>query len=135
MNITKITNGYKNLSFVLTERFTNAVDTYNLMLKLNTEQETSGEYDLLLHKLYENVKPYDLFIDVHPDFFVGREDVIFELSVNITMNTDCKLDNKDLVKEHILGSVLKDIQEHFDFYYRYRSDSDIDVVKHYFRNY
>lgn len=135
MDITKIMNGYKNLSFVLTERFTNAVDTYNLMLKLNTEQETSGEYDILLHKLYENVNPYDLHIEIQPNFFVGRENIIFELSINITMNTNCKLDNKDLVKEHILGSTLKDIQEHFDFYYRYRSECDVDVIKHYFRNY
>ena len=52
MNITKIEERYKHLSFVLTERLTNAVDTYNLMLKLNTEQETSGEYDVLLCKLY-----------------------------------------------------------------------------------
>lgn len=135
MDITKIEEHYKHLSFVLTERLTNASDTYNLMLKLNTEQETSGEYNLLLHKLYENVKQYDLHIEIQPQFFVGREDVILEISVNITMNTDCKLDNKDLVKEYILGSTLKDIQEHFNFYYRYRSDCDIDVVKHYFRNY
>jgi len=134
MDITKIVEGYKNLSFVLTERFTTAVDTYKLMLKLNTEQETSGEYNILLHKLYENVKQYDLYIEVQPIFFVGREDLILEISVNITMNKDCKLDNKDLVKEHILGSTLKDIKEHFGFYYRY-CNSDIEVVKHYFRNY
>lgn len=134
MDITKIVNGYKNLSFVLTERYTTAVDTYNLMLKLNTEQETSGEFDILLQKLYENVKKYNLFIEVHPNFFVGREDVILEISVNITMNKDCKLDNKDLVKEYILGSILKDIKEHFGFYYRYHN-SDIDVIKYYFKNY
>jgi len=50
------------------------------------------------------------------------------------MNNDCKLDNKDLVKEHILGTVLK-VQTHFDFYYRKHNDSDIAVVKQYFRNY
>lgn len=51
------------------------------------------------------------------------------------MNNDCKLDNKDLVKEHILGTVLKEIQNHFDVYYRRHNDSNIAVVKQYFRNY
>jgi hypothetical protein len=61
--------------------------------------------------------------------------MIFELNVDIVMNNDCKLDNKDLVKEHILGTVLKEIQNHFDVYYRKHNDSDIAVVKQYFRNY
>jgi hypothetical protein len=71
-----------------------------------------------------------------PEFFKGNEDIIFELMVDISMNSDCKLDNKDLVKEYILGSVLNKIKNHFDFYYRFRNnDCDIDVIKFYFRNY
>ena len=41
MDISNIKEGYKNLSFVLTERYTTAADMYKLMLKLNTEQETT----------------------------------------------------------------------------------------------
>jgi len=134
MDITQIKEGYKDLTFTLTERFTNAVDTYNLMLKLNTEQETSGEYDLLMHKVDEEVKQHNLHVELYPKFFVGHEDIIFELVVMIQMNTDCTLDNKDLVKEFVLGSVLKAIKEHFNFYYRNHS-SNIEVVKHYFKNY
>jgi hypothetical protein len=58
-----------------------------------------------------------LMFHLNPQFFTGREDMIFELNVDIVMNNDCKLDNKDLVKEHILGTVLKEIQNHFDVYY------------------
>jgi hypothetical protein len=72
---------------------------------------------------------------LNPQFFTGREDMIFELNVDIVMNNDCKLDNKELVKEHILGTVLKEIQTHFDVYYRKHNDSNIAVVKNYFRNY
>lgn len=134
MNITNIKEGYNNLSFVLTERYTTALDMYKLMLKLNTEQETSGEFNILNINIDETLSQYDLCFNIHPQFFTGREDVIFELSVNITMNNNCKLDNKDLVKEHILGTVLKEIKNHFDFYYR-KHDSNIEVVKQYFKNY
>lgn len=135
MDISNIKEGYKNLSFVLTERYTTAADMYKLMLKLNTEQETSGELDILNSNIHDTLSQYDLFCYMNPQFFTGREDIIFELNVDITMNNDCKLDNKDLVKEHILGTVLKEIQTHFDFYYRKHNDSNIAVVKQYFRNY
>lgn len=135
MDISNIKEGYKNLSFVLTERYTNAADMYKLMLKLNTEQETSGELDILNSNIYDTLSQYDLCFHLNPQFFTGREDIIFELNVDITMNNDCKLDNKDLVKEHILGTVLKEIQTHFDFYYRRHNDSNIVVVKQHFRNY
>jgi len=134
MNITQIKEEYGALTFTLTERLTNAVDTYNLMLKLNTEQETDGEYDTLQAILYEVVAPHNLSVTLQPQFFKGNKDMIFEMLVHIQMNTDCKLDNKDLVKEFILGTVLSEIKKHFDFYYRHHS-SDIEVVKHYFRNY
>lgn len=134
VNITRINEGFQNLSFVLETRVTNARDMYDIMRKLNTEQETSGEFDTLLANIYNELNQYDLSVDVHPHFFTGREDVIFELSVNITMNKGCKLDNKDLTKEYILGSVLKDIKQHFDFYYS-KCNSDIDTVKNYFRGY
>ena len=135
MDISNIKEGYKNLSFVLTERYTTAADMYKLMLKLNTEQETSGELDILNSNIYDTLSQYDLMFHLNPQFFTGREDIIFELNVDITMNNDCKLDNKDLVKEHILGTVLKEIQNHFDAYYRRHNDSNIAVVKQYFRNY
>ena len=127
MDISNIKEGYKNLSFVLTERYTTAADMYKLMLKLNTEQETSGELDILNSNIYDTLSQYDLCFHLNPQFF--------ELNVDITMNNDCKLDNKDLVKEHILGTVLKEIQKHFDAYYRRHNDSNIAVVKQYFRNY
>lgn len=134
MNITKIKENYKDLSFTLTDRFTNAVDTYNLMLKLNTEQETSGEFDILCSDIYEEMKQHNLNVHLQPQFFKGNEDLIFELLVVVSMNTDCKLDNKDLIEEYILGSILNKIKKHFDFYYQHHN-SDIDVVKRYFRNY
>jgi hypothetical protein len=135
MDITNIKEGYKNLSFVLTERYTTAADMYKLMLKLNTEQETSGDFDVLNSNIHDTLSQYDLMFHLNPQFFTGREDMIFELNVDIVMNNDCKLDNKDLVKEHILGTVLKEIQNHFDVYYRRHNDSNIAVVKHHFRNY
>ncbi len=134
MNITNIKEGYNNLTFVLTERFTTAIDTYNLMLKLNTEQETSGEFNVLCEDLYREMAQHNLTLHLQPQFFKGNEDVIFELLVCVSMNTDCKLDNKDLVKEYILGSILGKIKKHFDFYYG-NHNSDIEVIKFYFRNY
>jgi len=134
MNITNIQEKYNSLSFNLTQRFTTAFEMYNLMLKLNTEQETGGEFDTLTEKLREEFLQYEVHIDLSPQFFTGREDVIFELSVYIQLNKDSKLDNKDLLKEFVLGTILKYIKDHFNFYYRH-SDSSIEVVKHYFRNY
>lgn len=133
-SITNIKQGYKNLSFDLVQRYTNAKDTYNLMRKLNTEQETSGEFDNLLYKIEEDLKGHKLYLNISYQIFEGYEDIIFELSVDITMNDSCKLDNKDLVKEHILGSILLQIKNHFNFYYHSHS-SDIDTIKKYFRGY
>lgn len=134
MNITKIDRGYSKFSFVLTERLTTARDTYDIMLKLNTEQETSGEFNILMGNLEDISKDKDFEIYVHTDMFTGREDVILELLVTISLGKTT--DVKDVDNELVLGSVLKEIKQHFNVYYHNRPDYvDSDVIKSYFRNY
>jgi hypothetical protein len=134
MNITKIDQGYSKFSFVLTERLTTARETYDIMLKLNTEQETGGEFDTLLDNLNVICKDKDFEIYVHPDLFTGRLDVILELFVTISLGKTT--DVKDVDNELVLGSILKEIKQHFNVYYHNRPDYvDSDVIKLYFRNY
>jgi hypothetical protein len=134
MNITNIDKGYNKFSFVLTERLTTARDTYDIMLKLNTEQETGGEFDILLDNLKDISKDKDFEIYVHPDIFTGREDVILELLVTISLGKT--IDVKDIDNELVLGSILKEIKEHFNVYYNNRPDYvQSDVIKSYFKNY
>jgi hypothetical protein len=51
MRLTKFETGYNKLSFRMTTRIESAIDMYNIMLKLNTEQETSGEFNNLLYNI------------------------------------------------------------------------------------
>jgi len=134
MNITKIEEGYKAYSFVLTERLTTATDAYNTMLKLNTEQETTGEFNLLLSNISEICQDKDFIIDIHPDLFPGRVDVILELNVIISLGQT--VDCKDVDNELVIGTILKEIKEHFGVYYSVRPEHvRSDVIKSYFRGY
>jgi hypothetical protein len=134
MNISKINKGYNKYTFRLTERLTTAKDTYDTMLKLNTEQETMGEFNILLDNLREISKDKDFDIDIHPDMFTGREDVILEL--NITIGLGKTMDVKDVDNELVLGSILKEIRDHFGVYYSGKPDNvDSDIIKSYFRGY
>jgi hypothetical protein len=132
MDITKIREDYKVYSFVLTERLTTAVETYNAMLKLNTEQETTGEFDLLLSNIHEICEGKDFDIHIQPDLFTGRVDVILELNVIISLGQTVNC--KDVDNELVLGSILKEIKTHFNVYYDNRPDYvRSDVIKSYFK--
>ena len=134
MNITNISKGYNNYTFKLTERLTTARDTYDTMLKLNTEQETEGEFNILISNLNDISKDKDFEIYVHSDMFPGREDVILELNVTISLGKTT--DVNDIDNELVLGSILKEIKQHFNCYYHNRPDYvESDVIKSYFRNY
>jgi len=136
MRITKLEKKYDALTIVLTDRYTTAVDMYNLMLKLNTEQETSGEFNILIDNVREISKDKEFEIYLFADFYPGREDVIFELKIEIFIHKGSKLEVKDLFNEQILGTVFKEIKQHFDFYYKgYPEDVSDEVIKHYFRGY
>ena len=134
MNISKINKGYNKYTFRLTERLTTAKDTYDTMLKLNTEQETMGEFNILVDNLREISKDKDFDIDIHPDMFTGREDVILELNVTISLGKT--VDVKDVDSELILGSILKEIKQHFNAYYSGKPEHvDSDIINLYFRGY
>lgn len=133
MRITKIDEQYDTLTIVLTNRYTTARDVYDLMLKLNTEQETSGEFNILLGNISEINRDKEFEIFLYPEFYPGREDVIFELRIEIFIHKGSKLKIKELFTEHILGTLFKEIKQHFNFYYRgYPEDTSYEVVKHYF---
>lgn len=134
MNISKINKGYNEYTFRLTERLTTARDTYDIMLKLNTEQETSGDFNILMGNLEDISKDKDFKIYVHPDIFKGREDVILELNVTISLGKT--VDVKDVDSELILGSILKEIKQHFNAYYSGKPEHvDSDIINLYFRGY
>lgn len=136
MRVTKTQINYNSVKITMTERIDTAADAYNIMLKLNTEQETSGEFDNLLHNISSVYEGKDFHVYIIPEMFPGRADVIFELNIHIDMHTGCKLDTKDIDTEAILGTILKEVREHFDFYYRScPQDTSLDIVKHYFRGY
>ena len=136
MRLTKFETGYNKLSFRMTERLVTAVEAYNIMLKLNTEQETSGEFDVLRSNLSEICKGAEFDINIYPEMFPGRADVIFELNVDISIHTGSKFDINDLDTEYVLGTIFKEIKEHFDFYYSgYPDLVKSEVVKSYFRGY
>jgi hypothetical protein len=120
----------------MTTRIDSAIDMYNMMLKLNTEQETSGEFDILRSNLSETCEGKEFDINIYPEMFPGRADVIFELNVDVNIHNGSKLDIKDLDTEHILGTIFKEIRDHFDFYYKSYPDSvKSEVVKYHFRGY
>ena len=134
MNISKINKGYSAYTFKLTERVSTAKDAYDIMLKLKTEQETSGEFDILLDNLNDISKDKDFEIYVHPDIFTGREDIILELNVTISLGKT--VDVKDVDSELILGSILKEIKKHFNAYYTGKPEYvDSDIINLYFRGY
>ncbi len=135
MNLTKLTENYNSLEFILTQRVNTARDMHDIMVKLNTEQETSGEFDILCSDIKEELEPHKIWVDLMPSQFLGTTDVVFELKVVITMQKDCQLDNKDLVKEHILGSVLAKIKAHFNCYYISHYNCELEVIKRHFRGY
>ena len=136
MRIIKFETRYNKLSFRMVERIESAVDAYNIMLKLNTEQETSGEFDILRFKLSQICKGKDFDIEIYPEMFPGRQDVVFELNVDINIHSNSSLDVNDIDTEDVLGTVLKEIKEHFNFYYRTFPDSvKSEVIKYYFRGY
>jgi hypothetical protein len=136
MRITKIDEQYDKLTIVLTDRYTTAVDMYKLMLKLNTEQETTGEFDILLDNIREICKDKEFEIFIFPEFYPGREDVIFELRIEMFIHKGSKLEVKQLFTEDIIGTLFKEIKEHFNFYYRgYPEDVSYEIVKQYFRGY
>lgn len=136
MRITKTEINYNSVIIRMTERIETAVDAYNIMLKLNTEQETSGEFNNLLYNISLVYKDKDFSVDIFPEIFPGREDIIFELTIHINMHEGSKLDTKDIDTEAILGTILKEIREHFGFYYTdYPENIRLDIVKHYFRGY
>ena len=136
MRVTKTEINYNCVIIRMTQRIETAIDAYNIMLKLNTEQETSGEFDNLLHNISLVYEGKDFNVDIFPEMFPGRADVIFELTIHINMHTGSKLDTKDIDTEPILGTIFKEIRNHFDFYYRScPKDTSLDIVKHYFRGY
>jgi hypothetical protein len=136
MRINKITTNFNSLHLRMSKRITTPVDVYNIMLKLNTEQETGGEFDTLLYNIEEIYKDKEFSIDLRYEIFPGREDIIFELNIIITIHKGSALDIKDLDTEPILGTVFKEIREHFNLYYKsYSDDISLDMVKHYFRGY
>lgn len=136
MRLIKFETGYNKLSFRMTTRIDSAIDAYNIMLKLNTEQETSGEFDILRSNLSDICENKEFDIHIYPEMFSGRKDVIFELNVDINIHNGSKLDIEDLDTEHVLGTIFKEIRDHFDFYYNSYPDSvKSEIVKHYFRGY
>lgn len=136
MRLIKFETGYNKLSFRMSERIETAVEAYNVMLKLNTEQETSGEFDNLRFNLSLIHANKDFDINIYPEIFPGREDVIFELNVDINIHNNSSLDIKDIDTEDILGTIFKEIREHFDFYYTsYPDHVKSEIVKYYFRGY
>jgi hypothetical protein len=136
MRITKINEEYDRLTIVLTDRYTTARDVYDLMLKLNTEQETTGEFNVLLENVKEICEDKEFEIYLFPEFYPGREDVIFELRIEIFIHKGSKLKVKELFNEHILGTLFNEIKQHFNFYYRgYPEDVSYEIVKQYFRGY
>jgi hypothetical protein len=136
MRITKFETHYNKLSFRMTTRIDSAIDMYNMMLKLNTEQETSGSYDILIANISEICEGKEFGIDIYPEMFPGRADVIFELCCTINIHSGSKLDIQDIDTEQVLGTIFKEIRDHFDFYYKSYPDSvRSEVVKHHFRGY
>ena len=136
MRINQVITNYNSLHLRMSERITTPVDVYRIMLKLNTEQETGGEFDTLLYNIQEIHKDKKFSIDLRYEIFPGREDIIFELNIIITILKGSALDIKDLDTEPILGTVFKEIREHFNLYYKsYSDDISLDMVKHYFRGY
>jgi hypothetical protein len=136
MRITKFETNYNKLSFRMTCRIESAVEMYNIMQKLNTEQETSGPYDILIANLSEICEGKEFDIHISSEMFPGRADVIFGLCCVINIHSGSKLDIKDIDTEQVLGTILKEIKNHFDFYYKSYPDSvRSEVIKHYFRGY
>lgn len=136
MRITKIETNYNSVIIRMTERIETAVEAYNIMLKLNTEQETSGEFNNLLDNISSVHEGKDFSVDIFPEIFPGRTDVIFELNIHINMHKGSKLEAKDIDTEAILGTILKEIRDHFDLYYKsYPENTSFETVKHYFRGY
>ncbi len=136
MRVTKTETNYNSVKITMTERIETAADAYNIMLKLNTEQETSGEFNNLLHNISSVYEGKDFHVHIIPEMFPGRTDVIFELTIHIDMHTGCKLDTKEIDTEQILGTILKEVREHFNFYYRScHEDTSLNIVKYYFRWY
>jgi len=87
-----------------------------------------------LSDIYKDTEEFD--INIYPEMFHGRNDVIFELNVDINIHNGSKLDINDLDTEHVLGTIFKEIKEHFNFYYKGYPDSvRSEIVKSYFRGY
>lgn len=117
MKITRIEHNYKEFSFILTERLTTAKEMYDVMLKLNTEQETQdGEFDKLRQNIYDICEDKDFNIHLSADLLPGRRDIILELHVIISFKQNTEL--KDIDNELILGTLFKEIKDHFNTYYK-----------------
>ena len=102
-NVPKVTVSY---------RISGAKEMLYLKDQLNTEQETKGPFNVLMGTCLNFLEPQKIGLSVIPEFFLGINDVIFELQIILSNYEGSKV---DLVSEQILTTVLMEIWKHFDW--------------------
>jgi hypothetical protein len=99
---------------VATTRISTAIEMYNLSAQLADEQETGGCYGDLYEDLREWVSDkYNLYLTLHYDMFVDKDEVIFELTVYLDKRND--FDDNELYSEEIFGYIFKKLKAHFEW--------------------